>query len=96
MRDPAHRGVHFSALASRKLAESVSITDSPAAFGSPLSEETKPEVNPDDLTKTTEPESTELTEEELNRVSGGVSGGGGGAGKVKFAGWDVKALDVKQ
>ena len=59
-----------------------------------MSDETKPEVNPDDPTKTTEPESSELTEEELNRVSGGASGGGGGAGKIKMAGWDVKAVTV--
>jgi len=36
-----------------------------------MSEQTKPESKPDDLTKTTEPKSIELTEEDLKRVSGG-------------------------
>jgi len=36
-----------------------------------MSEQTKPEFRPDDLTKTTEPKSIELTEEDLKRVSGG-------------------------
>ncbi|HLN02471.1 MAG TPA: hypothetical protein VK335_24500 [Bryobacteraceae bacterium] len=36
-----------------------------------MSEPTKPESKPDDLTKTTEPNSIELTEEDLKRVSGG-------------------------
>jgi len=36
-----------------------------------MSEHTKPEANPDDLTKTTDPGSIDLTEEELSRVSGG-------------------------
>jgi len=38
----------------------------------PMSEQTKPEANPDDLTKTTEPNSIELTEKDLKRVSGGA------------------------
>jgi len=36
-----------------------------------MSEQTKSESKPDDLTKTTEPRSTELTAEELEQVSGG-------------------------
>ena len=36
-----------------------------------MNEQTKPEANPDDLTKTTEQGSIDLTEEELDRVSGG-------------------------
>jgi hypothetical protein len=36
-----------------------------------MSEPTKPEANPDDLTKKSEPESTDLTEAELDRMSGG-------------------------
>ncbi len=36
-----------------------------------MSEELKKESNPEDLTKTTEPQSIELTEEETSRVSGG-------------------------
>ena len=36
-----------------------------------MNEEKKPESNPEDLTKTTEPEGIELNEEALNRVSGG-------------------------
>jgi hypothetical protein len=55
-----------------------------------MSEETKPEVNPDDATKTTEPESNELTPEELNRVSGGTGAVEGG-GAIKRMGWDVKS-----
>jgi len=35
-----------------------------------MSEQIKPESKPDDLTKTTEPKSIELTEEQLKRVSG--------------------------
>ena len=46
-----------------------------------MSEQTKPEANPDDLTKTTETESSgacpELTDEDLEGVSGG--------------GWDVRS-----
>jgi len=38
-----------------------------------MSEQTKPAVTPEDLTKTTEPEAIELHEEDLNRVSGGAS-----------------------
>lgn len=37
-----------------------------------MSEATKPESKPDDLTKTTESQSIELNEEDLDRVSGGV------------------------
>jgi hypothetical protein len=37
-----------------------------------MSEPTK-KTNPDDLIETTEPESIELAEAELDRVSGGVS-----------------------
>jgi hypothetical protein len=40
-----------------------------------MNEQTKPEANPDDLTKTTETGSIDLTEEELDRVSGGDSSG---------------------
>jgi hypothetical protein len=36
-----------------------------------MNEQTKPEANPDDLTKTTETGSIDLTEQELDRVSGG-------------------------
>jgi len=36
-----------------------------------MSEQTKSESKLDDLTKTTEPRSTELTAEELEQVSGG-------------------------
>jgi len=36
-----------------------------------MNEQTKPEANPDDLTKTTETGSIDLTEKELDRVSGG-------------------------
>ena len=36
-----------------------------------MNEQTKSESKPDDLTKTTEPRSTELTAEELDLVSGG-------------------------
>jgi hypothetical protein len=36
-----------------------------------MSEQTKPEAKPDDLTKTTKTGSIDLTEEELSRVSGG-------------------------
>ena len=35
-----------------------------------MNEQTKPEANPDDLTKTTETGSIDLTEQELDRVSG--------------------------
>ena len=38
-----------------------------------MSEQTKPEANPDDLTKTTETGSIDLTEKELDRVSGGTT-----------------------
>jgi hypothetical protein len=58
-----------------------------------MSEETKPEVNPDDPTKTTEPESNELTPEELNGVSGGTGAVEGG-GAIKRMGWDVKAARI--
>jgi len=37
-----------------------------------MSEQTKPESIPEDLTKTTEPNSIELTEKDLKRVSGGA------------------------
>ncbi len=41
-----------------------------------MSEQIKPDADPeskrDDLTKTTEPKSIELTEEDLKRVSGGL------------------------
>jgi len=36
-----------------------------------MSEQTKPEANLDDLTKTAEPGSSDLKEAELDRVSGG-------------------------
>jgi hypothetical protein len=39
-----------------------------------MNEQTKSESKPDDLTKTTEPRSTELTAEELELVSGGKEG----------------------
>jgi hypothetical protein len=39
-----------------------------------MSEQTKPSETPEDLTKTTEPATIELQEEDLNRVSGGVFG----------------------
>jgi len=45
-----------------------------------MSEQTKPEPKPDDLTKTTDTESIELAEEDLKRVSGG------GTFKVKIEG----------
>lgn len=38
-----------------------------------MTEERKPESKPEDLTKTTEPQSIELDEQDLDRVSGGVS-----------------------
>ena len=38
-----------------------------------MNEQTKPEAKPDDLTKTTETGSIDLTEQELDRVSGGDS-----------------------
>jgi hypothetical protein len=37
-----------------------------------MSEQTKPEPKPDDLTKTTDTESIELAEEDLKRISGGT------------------------
>ena len=37
-----------------------------------MSEQTKPEPKPDDLTKTTDTESIELAEEDLKRISGGM------------------------
>ncbi len=36
-----------------------------------MDEQKKPEQTPEDLTKTTEPASIELTEDDLKRVSGG-------------------------
>ena len=36
-----------------------------------MNEQLKPEAKPEDLTKTTEPESVELNEQDLERVSGG-------------------------
>jgi hypothetical protein len=36
-----------------------------------MDEQKKPEPRPEDLTKTTEPESIELEEDDLKRVSGG-------------------------
>jgi bacteriocin-like protein len=36
-----------------------------------MNEQTKTQSKPDDLTKTTEPQSTKLTTEELEQVSGG-------------------------
>jgi bacteriocin-like protein len=36
-----------------------------------MNEQTKSESKPDDLTKTSDPRSTELTAEELEQVSGG-------------------------
>jgi hypothetical protein len=37
-----------------------------------MNEQTKSESKPDDLTKTTETGSIDLTEQELDRVSGGI------------------------
>lgn len=37
-----------------------------------MNEERKPESNPEDLTGTTEPQSIELNEKDLDRVSGGA------------------------
>jgi hypothetical protein len=47
-----------------------------------MSEHKKPESKPDDLTKTTAPNSIELTEADLKRVSGGGATGGSGGGKA--------------
>jgi hypothetical protein len=41
-----------------------------------VSEQTKPESKPDDLTKTAEPNSIELTDEALKGVSGGAEKSG--------------------
>ena len=38
-----------------------------------MTDERKPESRPEDLTKPTEPESIELDEKDLDRVSGGVN-----------------------
>jgi hypothetical protein len=37
-----------------------------------MSDERNPQSKPEDLTKTTEPQSIELNEQDLDRVSGGI------------------------